>query len=151
MIEVQLMNDMIKRLISKYQSRNPIDIIEGMNIKLIYSDLGCNIRGFYQYFKRGRIIYVNSTLNEYEQKQVMRHELGHAVLHTKTNRIFMELATFQIPNKYENEADLFATFLAISDEDVNDYIECRYTVQQISDMTGCKAEFVERRIQSYLQ
>lgn len=144
------MDRIVKKLISKYHSRDPVDIIEGMNIKLIYADLGENVRGFYQYFKRGRAIYINSSLNEYIQKQVMRHELGHAVLHTKTNRIFMELATLQVPNRYENEADLFATFLAISEEDIAEYIEYGYTLQQIADMTGCKEKFVERRIDYYL-
>ena len=61
----------------------------------------------------------------------------------------MERSTFQVPDKYENEADLFATFLAISDDDVCEYISNGYTVQQISNMTGCKEKFVEQRIRTY--
>ena len=117
------MNRIVNKIVSKYHSRNPIDIAQGMNIKIIYTDLGETVHGFYQYYKRGMVIYINSSLDEFMQLQVLRHEIGHAVLHRKTNRIFMERSTFQVPDKYENEADLFATFLAISDDDVCEYIK----------------------------
>lgn len=59
----------------------------------------------------------------------------------------MERSTFQVPDKYENEADLFATFLAISDDDVCEYISNEYTVQQISNMTGCKENLLSRGLE----
>ena len=132
-----------------YHSRNPVDIAQGMNIKVVYADLGENVHGFYQYYKRGMVIYINDSLDEHMQLQVLRHEIGHAVLHRKANRIFMEQATFQVVDRYENEADLFATFLAISDDDVQEFIDNEYTIQQISNMTGCKEKFVEQRIRTY--
>ena len=132
-----------------YLSRNPVDIAQGMNIKVVYADLGENVHGFYQYYKRGMVIYINDSLDEHMQLQVLRHEIGHAVLHRKANRIFMEQATFQVVDRYENEADLFATFLAISDDDVQEFIDNEYTIQQISNMTGCKEKFVEQRIRTY--
>lgn len=111
--------------------------------------MGETVHGFYQYYKRGMVIYINSSLDEFTQLQVLRHEIGHAVLHRKTNRIFMERSTFQVPDKYENETDLFATFLAVSDDDVCEYISNGYTVQQISNMTGCKEKFVEQRVRDF--
>ena len=109
------MNRIVNKIVSKYHSRNPVDIAQEMNIKVVYADLGENVHGFYQYYKRGMVIYINDSLDEYMQLQVLRHEIGHAVLHKKANRIFMEQATFQVVDRYENEADLFATFLAISE------------------------------------
>ena len=143
------MNRIVNKIVSKYYSRNPIDIAQGMNIKVVYADLGENVHGFYQYYKRGMVIYINDSLDEHMQLQVLRHEIGHAVLHKKANRIFMEQATFQVVDRYENEADLFATFLAISDDDVQEFIDNEYTIQQISNMTGCKENFVEQRISDY--
>lgn len=143
------MNRIVNKIVSKYHSRNPVDIAQGMNIKVAYADLGENVHGFYQYYKRGMVIYINDSLDEHMQLQVLRHEIGHAVLYRKTNRIFMERSTFQVPDKYENEADLFATFLAISDDDVCEYISNGYTVQQISNMTGCKEKFIEQRVREY--
>ena len=143
------MNRIVNKIVSKYHSRNPVDIAQEMNIKVVYADLGENVHGFYQYYKRGMVIYINDSLDEYMQLQVLRHEIGHAVLHKKANRIFMEQATFQVVDRYENEADLFATFLAISDDDVQEFIDNEYTIQQISNMTGCKEKFVEQRIRTY--
>ena len=111
--------------------------------------MGETVHGFYQYYKRGMVIYINSSLDEFTQLQVLRHEIDHAVLHRKTNRIFMECSTFQVPDKYENETDLFATFLAVSDDDVCEYISNGYTAQQISNMTGCKEKFVEQRVRDF--
>lgn len=107
--------------------------------------MGETVHGFYQYYKRGMVIYINSSLDEFIQLQALHHEIRHR----KTNRIFMERSTFQVPDKYENEADLFATFLAISDDDVCEYISNGYTVQQISNMTGCKEKFIEQRVREY--
>lgn len=143
------MNRIVNKIVSKYHSRNPVDIAQGTNIKVVYADLGENVHGFYQYYKRGMVIYINDSLDEHMQLQVLRHEIGHAVLHRKANRIFMEQATFQVVDRYENEADLFATFLAISDDDVQEFIDNEYTIQQISNMTGCKEKFVEQRIRTY--
>ena len=143
------MNRIVNKIVSKYHSRNPVDIAQGMNIKVVYADLGENVHGFYQYYKRGMVIYINDSLDEPMQLQVLRHEIGHAVLHSTANRIFMEQATFQVVDRYENEADLFATFLAISDDDVQEFIDNEYTIQQISNMTGCKEKFVEQRIRTY--
>lgn len=143
------MNRIVNKIVSKYHSRNPVYIAQGMNIKVVYADLGENVHGFYQYYKRGMVIYINDSLDEHMQLQVLRHEIGHAVLHRKANRIFMEQATFQVVDRYENEADLFATFLAISDDDVQEFIDNEYTIQQISNMTGCKEKFVEQRIRTY--
>lgn len=59
----------------------------------------------------------------------------------------MERSTFQVPDKYENETDLFATFLAISDDDVCEYISNGYTVQPISNMTGAKKNLLNRELE----
>ena len=85
------MNRIVNKIVSKYHSRNPIDIAQGMNIKVAYADLGENVHGFYQYYKRGMVIYINSSLDEFMQLQVLRHEIGHAVLHRKTNPINMRM------------------------------------------------------------
>ena len=91
------MNRIVNKIVSKYHSRNPIDIAQGMNIKVAYADLGENVHGFYQYYKRGMVIYINSSLDEFMQLQVLRHEIGHAVLHRKTNLYLWSVQLFKFP------------------------------------------------------
>lgn len=141
----------VHKLIKKYKSSDPLTIAHCMNAKLIYQDFGDNIRGFYQYFKRGIIIGVNNTLPEKEMNRVIAHEIGHAILHKKLNRIFMDKFTLNAPGRYENEADLFAAYLIISDDDISEYISHEYTASQIADMTGIDEVFVKKRIEGYLK
>lgn len=143
------MYDIVNKLVNKYKTSNPEELAEAMNIKLIFADLGENVRGLYQHFQRGKIICINESLGENEIKLVLAHEIGHAVLHPKMNRAFMDAYTLNVPGRYENEADLFAAYLLIDDYDIKEFIICEYTYQQISNMTGIKQRFVEERVKDY--
>lgn len=98
----------------KYQSRNPFEIIQGMNVILVFAPL-IDVRGFYQYFQRNNIIYVDDHLPDSEKIVVCSHELGHMLLHKNSNVLFMDTRTHFITTKYENEANTFAAELLIPD------------------------------------
>lgn len=97
----------VNKLVSIYKTRNPFEIIEGMNVILVFYPLN-GVRGFYQYFKRNNIIYIDERLQKNEQLFVCAHELGHMLLHKKTNAVFMDTRTYFKINKYETEANKFA-------------------------------------------
>ena len=101
-------------LARKYNSRNPLEIIKNLNVILVYYPLE-DVRGFYQYFQRNNIIYIDDELSENEQKVVCAHELGHMFLHKNSNALFMDTRTHFVTTKYENEANTFAAELLISD------------------------------------
>lgn len=71
----------------RFQSRNPFEIVRGLNVILVDAPLS-GVRGFYQYFQRNHIIYLDETLSEQERTLVLAHELGHLFLHKKANAIF---------------------------------------------------------------
>ena len=101
-------------LARKYSSRNPLEIIKNLNVILVYYPLE-DVRGFYQYFQRNNIIYIDDELSENEQKVVCAHELGHMFLHKNSNALFMDTRTHFVTTKYENEANTFAAELLIPD------------------------------------
>lgn len=101
-------------LARKYNSRNPLEIIKNLNVILVYYPLK-DVRGFYQYFQRNNIIYIDDELSENEQKVVCAHELGHMFLHKNSNALFMDTRTHFVTTKYENEANTFAAELLIPD------------------------------------
>ena len=72
----------VSQLVRKYQTRNPFEMIKGMNVILVHYPLE-GVRGFYQYFQRNNIIYLDERLSEAEQRFVLAHELGHMFLHKK--------------------------------------------------------------------
>ena len=103
-----------------------------------------SVRGFYQYFQRNNIIYIDESLPTHEQIFVCAHELGHMFLHKKSNTIFMDTYTNFNTSKYENEANKFAMELLIPD---NFLIENQnYTVGQIARRLGYNEELIKLRL-----
>ena len=105
---------LVSRLVRKYQTRDPFEMIKGMNVILVHYPLE-GVRGFYQYFQRNHIIYLDERLTEAEQRFVLAHELGHLFLHKKANAIFMDSRTQFNTDKYEREANTFAMELLVPD------------------------------------
>ena len=91
-MDIKKKADMLAR---KHQSRNPIEIVRGLNTILVFKSL-VGVRGFYQYFQRNNIIYIDENLPFHEQLFVCAHEMGHMLLHKKANAIFMDSRTFPV-------------------------------------------------------
>lgn len=135
----------VNRLVRFYKTRDPFEIIKGMNIILVNYPLE-GVRGFYQYFQRNNIIYLDEKLSDSERRFVLAHELGHMILHKKSNAIFMDTRTQFNTSKYEQEANLFAMELLLPDQILTDYITDGFSVEQISRITGYYKSLVELRI-----
>lgn len=133
----------VNRLVRFYKSRDPFEIIKGMNIILVFYPLE-GVRGFYQYFQRNNIIYIDERLSEMEKKFVLAHELGHMILHKTSNAIFMDTRTHFNTSKYEMEANLFAIHLLVSDDILAECRDC--TLEQISRTLGYHQRLIELRI-----
>lgn len=131
------------KLARKYGSRDPFKIVHKMNVILIRYPLD-GIRGFYQYFQRNNLIYINDRLSEHEQLFVCAHELGHMMLHKRANAIFMDSRTYLSVEKYEIEADRFAMNLLISDSNIKEHQFC--DLQQLSRFYGYSQELIRLRI-----
>ena len=130
-------------LVREHQTRNPFDIIRGLNVIPVFVPL-IGVRGFYQYFQRNNIIYIDENLPRHEQILVCAHELGHMFLHKKANAIFMDTRTQFITKRYENEAYTFAMYLLVSDDMLKEYQE--YNLEQLSKILGYDKELVELRL-----
>ena len=102
-------------LVRKYNTRNPFEIAKHLNLILVIIPLSGNTRGFYQYFQRNNIVYIDESLPESEQAFVLAHELGHMLLHKRTNALFLDTRTHLKTYCYEKEANTFAAELLIPD------------------------------------
>lgn len=133
----------VKRLIRLYKTNNPFEMVKGMNVILVYYPLD-GVRGFYQYFQRNNIIYLDEKLSPHEQAFVLAHEMGHMFLHKKSNAIFMDTRTQFNTSKYEIEANRFAMELLLPDNILIGYQE--YTTEQIARITGYGEELIRLRL-----
>ena len=133
----------VEQIVRKYRTRDPFEMIKGMNVILVYYPLE-GVHGFYQYFQRNNIIYLDERLSKNEQRFVLAHELGHMFLHKKANAIFMDTRTQFNTDKFELEANTFAIDLLLPDSLLKEYKE--FTVEQISRLTGYHKRLIELRI-----
>ena len=91
------------RLSKKYDTRDPFRLADEMGFIVVFAPL-VGMRGFQQRIKRQNIIYINDELDERQQALVCGHEMGHHFMHRGMNRIFMNLNTQFVTQKFENEA-----------------------------------------------
>ena len=135
----------VNRLVRFYKTRDPFEMIKGMNIILVNYPLE-GVRGFYQYFQRNNIIYLDEKLSDSERRFVLAHELGHMILHKKSNAIFMDTRTQFNTSKYEQEANLFAMELLLPDQMLDEYVQSGYSTEQLSRITGYYTELIELKL-----
>ena len=133
-------------LARRFQTRNPFEIIRGLNVILVFAPL-IGTRAFYQYFQRNNIIYIDENLSRHEQMFECAHEMGHMFLHKKTNAIFMDTRTGLNTNRYEKEADTFAMDLLVGDNILAEYQE--YSMEQLSRLLGYEQRLIELRLKNF--
>lgn len=133
-------------LVRKYGTRNPFEILDNLNAIVVFYPLE-GVKGFYQYFQRNNIIYIDEQLPEHEKIFVCAHELGHMFLHKKANAIFMDSRTQLTTSKYENEADRFAADLLIPDDIIGDNIDL--TLDQLSRLFGYSKRLIKLRLKDF--
>lgn len=139
-------HSLAESIVKKYHTRNPFEIIKEKNVILVYAPL-VDVRGFYQYFQRNHLIYIDENLSEHEKKFVCAHELGHMLMHKKANAVYMDTKTCFNTNKYEIEANTFASNLLIPDEVILE--NYNLTTEQLSRLLGYEQALVELRLKSY--
>ena len=131
------------QLVRLFGTRDPFEMVKGMNVILVFYPLD-GVRGFYQYFKRNNIIYIDESLSRHDQQFVCAHELGHMFLHKRSNALFMDTRTQFNTSRYELEADKFAVNLLISDSVLREYPD--YSTDQLSRLFGCSKKLIELRL-----
>lgn len=129
-----------------YKTENPFEIIQAKKILLLNEELGL-IRGYYNLVLRQKQIHINCNLKGVQKWFTATHELGHAIMHPKSNTPFLLDNTYQSVDKLEIEANKFAVEFLISDDTLYEYLkyqEC--TVEQTARILGYEKELIELRL-----
>lgn len=134
-----------RSLVRKYGTHDPFQIAKALDLLVIRTPLR-GVRGFYQFVRRCGILYIDSALDEQQARFVCAHELGHALLHRDTNRVFLDTHTHFVVNRYEQEADRFAVELLFDDDDLREFL--MHPVQVAADCMGVSVPLAEYRLRS---
>jgi Zn-dependent peptidase ImmA (M78 family) len=144
---MQDIKSVVEKIKRKYKTSEPFELCSLMGITVLYSDLG-SIRGIYQYKYKKRMIHINCNLDSYLKRQVCAHELGHAVLHRKTNTVFLDAFTYLPVEKVEIEANIFAAELLIGDIDPKHYEG--YCLSQVASCLEVSEKMMEYKVKYLL-
>ena len=123
------------QLVIQCGTRDPHKIAEELDIEIMYCSFKAQ-RGAYKVIMRNRFMFVKDDLHPVMENIVLLHELGHDSLHrdeaTKVGG-FEEINIFDIrDSRMEYEANIFATQIALPDDDFLELAEQGYDVQQIA-------------------
>ncbi|HZW67818.1 MAG TPA: ImmA/IrrE family metallo-endopeptidase [Pseudogracilibacillus sp.] len=127
------------KLIKKYHSNDPFYIAECLGVQVLYESLG-GIYGYYNYYKRIKMIHINESLDEKMQRFTCAHELGHALLHHDVNTTFLKKNTFFSTSKIEREANTFAVELLMPDEYLYELRDTNLSIYEAAKMYGVPKE-----------
>lgn len=135
--------DIVESTIHKYHTRDPYELAEHLHICISRHELG-KIRGYYLKKYRIKQIILNSDLDRHEEKFVLAHEIGHAILHPDVSTPFLTEHTFLSVNRLEVEANKFAVELLIPDEKILE--NWQMTTEQLGQMLGYSKDLIELRL-----
>ena len=130
----------VNELKKKYGTNDPFVLWERLGIWVYIVPLG-NVEGHYTYTKRKKVFFINENLNEVQREFCCAHELGHAIMHTKSNVYFNNSKTYFIQSKFENQANLFAAELLLDDDLLENYQG--YNLETISNCTGIDIKYLK--------
>ena len=117
----------VSNLIAKYRTRNPFKLAKSLGIIVKFVDLG-EVRGLFKKILKRKYIFINSNLSEFDQRIVFCHELGHAILHSSSEHQFLiDNTSLLRRSRLEDEANLFASYLLIPDDEVFEEYEFKET------------------------
>lgn len=127
------MFETVRAIISANATNDPEEILSSQQVKIFYLSM-TGIRGIYKAIYGIPMVFVDSNLDEREQKFVLAHELAHHLFHRGLNRVFLGRCTYMKTDCYEREAELFAACLLCPDPD--EYIFEGETYSDLAHRTG---------------
>ena len=134
----------VDKLVNRYKTRDVYELVDKLDIILLKVQLNPSVNGMYQYFKRNKIIYLNDDLDTIMERHVLAHELGHAILHPKTNITYLESNTFYSKEKFEIAANTFAAELLIEDSLFDEYKH--HTIEEMAAMENLPIELIKIKL-----
>lgn len=128
--------DDVKKLIKKYDSRNPKEILIQRGVNIIAFKENTKLLGMYKIIKRNSFVFYNPFVDKRIQNMVFAHELGHDLYHKDMakNENLIEYELFDINSEMELCANIFAAHLLLDEKELINDVKAGYTYNQLASM-----------------
>lgn len=125
-----------------YHTKNIYELINLLNITLIRKDFTNSKKArFFRNSFGDEFIFLDNNLSELEERYVLAHELGHAILHTNLSCEYFYFSKVNY-DKVEFQANYFATELIIDDNDIDLEFLKGKTINQLSSYFGVPEQMI---------
>ena len=128
-----------EKLIKRFHTNCPFQIAREMGVVIQFERLKDTL-GYFNTYKRIKIIHINQELTEIKQIFVCAHELGHVIQHPEVNTPFLKRNTLFCISKIEREANEFAVELLLPDTLLYEYQDI--ALSQIAATRGIPSELI---------
>ncbi|MDO5392137.1 MAG: ImmA/IrrE family metallo-endopeptidase [Eubacteriales bacterium] len=121
----QYISSKVERLIRRWKTRDPFELLDALHVVVKESDAYQSLKGFCFTANRTFYVVINSTLPPEVKRIVAAHELGHIVMHRKELKMapMRDVEIYQMNDRTEYEANVFAAELLVSDQDVDALVQ----------------------------
>ena len=140
-----------KALAAKYGTNDPFEIARAEGISIYYRDDFTKLKGMYKVILRRRCVFINAGLPEEEMRYICAHELGHDRLHRAATAKagLCDFVLFDVKNKLEYEANLFAANLLIDDREVSHAAVNGLTAAELAASLGVPENLITIKAANY--
>lgn len=111
--------DLVKRTVSDNGTSDPFELCDALGITCMVEDMG-GLTGLFAFIADEPVIIISSCIGKEEQLLACAHEIGHFLLHPDiaSERCLKEFEIFNMKDKVEYEANIFAAHLLIDDDEL---------------------------------
>lgn len=131
--------NIVTGLIETYHTKNVYELIDALGITIIRKNSSKKAR-FLRTQLGDEFIFLNNNLDEHEEKYILAHELGHAILHTDLSCEYIYFS-YTSSGKLEFQANYFATELLVGNID-KEFIQNK-SLDELSACFGVPKQMLE--------
>lgn len=135
-------------VIENCNSRDPYIIAESLGIEVMERNFTKQL-GVYQPVLGVPFIFIKADLEANLMRIVLLHEIAHHILHkeeAENGSVFLESELFNLNNRFEYEANIFAAHISLPDDEFLDCIKLGYNAQQIAEFLSSNINLVALKV-----
>lgn len=140
------------RLVNRCGTRDPHRAAEELGIRIRYHTFSRQ-KGVYMVVLRNPVIILNDNLDPVTESIVLWHEIGHHVLHRKeASGALTEYTLFdRREDRMEYEANVFAAQASLPEDELLEYIEQGYDLQQTAKAMNSDVNLIALKIDTLIE